>query len=46
MGRTCSKYWEEVRCIQGFGGKPERKRPLARPRRGWVDSIRMYLEEV
>jgi hypothetical protein len=45
MGRTCSKYGEEVRCIQGFGGKPERKRPPARPRHGWVDNIRRYLEE-
>jgi hypothetical protein len=24
-------------------GKPERKRPLGRPRRGWVDNIRMDL---
>ena len=35
-----------MRYIQGFGGKTERKRPLTRPRRGWVDNIRMYLEEV
>jgi hypothetical protein len=27
-------------------GKPERKRPLGRPRRRWVDNIRMYLGEV
>jgi hypothetical protein len=27
-------------------GKPERKRPLGRPRRGWVDNIRMDLGEV
>jgi len=46
MGRTCSKYGEEMRCIQGFGGKPERKRPLARPRRRWVDNIGKYLAEV
>jgi hypothetical protein len=24
-------------------GKPEGKRPLGRPRRGWGDNIRMYL---
>jgi hypothetical protein len=24
-------------------GKPERKRPLARPRHGWVDNIKMGL---
>ena len=27
-------------------GKPERKRPLGRPRRRWEDNIKMYLEEV
>jgi hypothetical protein len=27
-------------------GKPEGKRPLERPRRRWVDNIRMDLEEV
>jgi len=27
-------------------GKPERRRPLGRPRRGWVDNIRMDLQEV
>jgi len=27
-------------------GKPEEKRPLGRPRRRWVDNIRMDLQEV
>jgi len=27
-------------------GKPEGKGPLRRPRRGWVDNIRMDLQEV
>jgi hypothetical protein len=27
-------------------GKPEEKRPIGRPRRRWVDNIRMDLEEV
>ena len=27
-------------------GKPEGKRPLGRPRRRWVDTIRMELQEV
>jgi hypothetical protein len=27
-------------------GKPERKRPLGRPRRRWVDSIEMHLREM
>jgi hypothetical protein len=28
------------------GGKPERKRPLGRPRRRWVDNIKMDLGEI
>ena len=43
MGRACSTYWGEHRCIQGFGGKPEGKRPLGRPRRRWEDNIKMDL---
>jgi hypothetical protein len=27
-------------------GKPERRRPLKRPRRRWEDNIKMYLREV
>ena len=27
-------------------GKPEVKRPMGRPRRGWEDNIKMYLQEV
>jgi hypothetical protein len=27
-------------------GKPEGKRPLGRPRRRWVDNIKMVLQEV
>ena len=27
-------------------GKPEGRRPLGRPRRRWVDNIRMKLQEV
>jgi hypothetical protein len=29
-----------------FVGKPEGKRPLGRPRRRWVDSIKMDLTEI
>ena len=29
-----------------FTGKPTGKRPLGRPRRRWVDNIRMDLEEI
>jgi hypothetical protein len=27
-------------------GKPERKRPLGKPRRRWVDNIRMDLRDI
>jgi hypothetical protein len=27
-------------------GKPEERRPLGRPRRRWVDNIKMYLREI
>ena len=27
-------------------GKPEGERPLGRPRRRWVENIRMYVQEV
>jgi hypothetical protein len=27
-------------------GNPEGKRPLGRPRRRWVDNIKMYLREI
>jgi hypothetical protein len=27
-------------------GKPEGKRPLGRPRRRWIDSIKMYILEI
>jgi hypothetical protein len=29
-----------------FVGKPEGKRPLGKPRRRWVDNIKMYLGEI
>jgi hypothetical protein len=29
-----------------FVGKPEGKRPLRRPRRRWVNSIKIYLREI
>ena len=30
----------------GFGGKPDGKRPLGRPRRRWEDNIKMDIQEV
>jgi hypothetical protein len=37
---------EERGVYRVFVGKPEGKRPLGRPRRRWVDNIRMNLQEV
>ena len=38
---------EEVRGVHKIlVGKPERKRPLGRPRRRWEDNIKMDLEEL
>jgi hypothetical protein len=45
MGRACSTNGGEEECIYDIGGKPERKRPLGRPRRGWVDRIKTDLRE-
>jgi hypothetical protein len=42
MGRVCSKNRNAYRVLVG---KPEGKRPLRRPRRRWVDNIRMDLRE-
>jgi hypothetical protein len=36
----------EERGAQGVGGKPERKRPLGRPRQRWEDNIKMDVQEV
>jgi len=37
---------EERGAYRVLVGKPEGKRPLGRPRRRWVDYIRMDLQEV
>ena len=36
---------EESGAYRALMGKPEGKRPLWRPRRRWVDNIRMDLQE-
>jgi len=36
--------WE--RCLQGFGGRPECKRPVGRSRCRWEDNIKMDLMEI
>jgi hypothetical protein len=44
MGRACSTNGEERNTYKILVGKPEGKKPLGRPRRGWVDNIKMDLK--
>jgi hypothetical protein len=46
MGGACSTNGEKRSAYWLLVGKPEGKRPLGRPRRRWVDNIRMDLLEV
>jgi hypothetical protein len=46
MGGACSKYGGKEKCIQDFGGRPEGRQPLGRPRHRWEDNIKMDLQEV
>jgi len=41
-----ARMGEKMRVYRVLLGKPERRRPLRRPRRRWVDNIRMDLQEV
>ena len=41
-----ARMGEERGAYRVLMGKPEGKRPLGRPRRRWVDNIRMDLQEV
>ena len=41
-----ARMGEEREAYRVLVGKPEGKRPLGRPRRRWVDNIRMDLQEV
>jgi hypothetical protein len=45
MGGTFSRYGGEERCIRGFGGRYEGKRPIGRPSRGQEDNITTSLQE-
>jgi hypothetical protein len=45
MGRTCSTNGEKRNACMLLVGKPERKRPLGRPRYRWVNNIKMNLGE-
>jgi hypothetical protein len=47
MGRACSTNVGEEKCILDIGEKVRRKkRPLGRPRRRWVDNIKIDLREI
>jgi hypothetical protein len=46
MGRACSTNGEKSNQCRLLVGKPEGKRPLGRPRRRWMDNIKMNLREV
>jgi hypothetical protein len=36
----------DEKCVQRFVGKREGKRPLGRPRHGWVDFLKKDVEEL
>jgi hypothetical protein len=46
MSRACSRNGEKRNAYRILLGKPERKRPLGRPRRKWVNNVRMDLREI
>jgi hypothetical protein len=46
MGGACSTNGEKRNTYRLLIGKPERKRPLGRPRHRWVDTIKMDLGEI
>jgi hypothetical protein len=45
MGRVCSTHGEKRNVYRILVGKPEGRRPLGRPRRRWVDNIKIDLRE-
>jgi hypothetical protein len=46
MGGACSTNGEKRNAYRILVGKREGKRPLGRPRRRWVDNIKMDLREI
>jgi hypothetical protein len=46
MGWACSTNGEKRNAYRILVGKPEGKRPLGRPRRRWVNNIKMDLREI
>jgi hypothetical protein len=45
VGRAFGMHGRVEKIVQGFGGRPEGKRPLGRRRCKWEDGIRMDLKE-
>jgi hypothetical protein len=46
VGGACGSHGEERKVYRILVGKPERKRPLGRPRHRWEDGIGMDLREI
>jgi hypothetical protein len=46
MGRACSTNGNKMNAYRILVRKPEGKRPLGRPRRKWVDNIKINLREI
>jgi hypothetical protein len=46
MGRACSTNGEKRNAYRILVGKAEGKSPLGRPRRRWMDNIKMNLREM
>jgi hypothetical protein len=46
MGRACGTNGGKRNAYRILVGKPERKRPLGRPRRRWVNNMKMDLREI
>jgi hypothetical protein len=46
MGGACSTNWKKRNVCRILVGRPEGKRPLGRPRRRWVDNIKMDLRGI
>jgi hypothetical protein len=46
VGGACGTHGRGEKRVQGFGEKPEGKRPLERPRRRWEDGMKIDLGEM
>jgi hypothetical protein len=46
MGGACNTNGEKRNAFRLLMGNPERKRPLGRPRRRWIDNIKMCVAEL